>query len=193
MQPVKERYGTVTASSRLTTFAMSATTPGASSCLYTSPRWGLASMMMPALAPFFPASHEPCVVISVPWSYVLVSSPKYQTFPCLSCAYQSNVSSITEPSAILTTSWTTVIGTVRIVFLSRVTSTVLNSSPSLRMLWYVKTLPGGSGKYGLVTPPTKLFASNGMVIRLDVAVIDAPPDDGAVDSASFPSCPHAAM
>ena len=48
---------------------------------------------MPGCAPSTPASHEPSVVFSLPFSYSFVSSPRYQRFPSASCAYQSYVSS----------------------------------------------------------------------------------------------------
>ena len=50
---------------------------------------------MPAWAPSTPCSQEPAVVVTFPFSNSFVSSPRYQMFPSASCAYQSNVSSIT--------------------------------------------------------------------------------------------------
>ena len=44
-------------------------------------------------------------------SYAVVSSPKYQTLPAVSWAYQSKVSSTTVPAASVATSWTTVVVT----------------------------------------------------------------------------------
>ena len=38
-------------------------------------------MMIPALAPSTPASHEPCLETGLPFSYSVVSSPRYQTLP----------------------------------------------------------------------------------------------------------------
>jgi hypothetical protein len=46
-------------------------------------------MMMPARAPRTPASHEPLVLMTLPFSYSLVSSPRYQTLPARSWANQS--------------------------------------------------------------------------------------------------------
>jgi len=42
---------------------------------------GRAFMMMPACAPLTPASHDPFVLTTLPFSYSFVSSPRYQTFP----------------------------------------------------------------------------------------------------------------
>ena len=50
-------------------------------------------MMMPGRAPLTPPSNEPAVS-TVPSLNSLVASPKYQTLPSRSCAYQSKVSSI---------------------------------------------------------------------------------------------------
>src|SRR3954469_4760815 len=66
-------------------------------------------MAIPADAPSTPACQDPDVS-TLPPSYSLVSSPKYQTLPDRSCAYQSSVSSSSVPSS-LTTSCTTVVGT----------------------------------------------------------------------------------
>ena len=56
-------------------------------------------MTMPAFAPSTPASHEPSFVTGLPFSYSVVSSPRYQTLPCWSWAYQSSVSSTSFPFA----------------------------------------------------------------------------------------------
>ncbi len=55
--------------------------------------------MIPACAPSTPASHEPSVLTTSPFSYSLVSSPRYQRFPDASWAYQSRVSSTVWPSS----------------------------------------------------------------------------------------------
>ena len=66
-------------------------------------------MMIPPTAPSTPASHEPSRLSTAPSSSkVAVASPKYQTLPSSSAAYQSWVRSATEPSARRTTSRTTV-------------------------------------------------------------------------------------
>ncbi len=54
-------------------------------------------MTIPARAPSRPAFHEPAVLTTRPSSYSLVFSPKYQTLPRRSCAYQSKVSSTSSP------------------------------------------------------------------------------------------------
>ena len=63
---------------------------------------------MPALAPARPACHEPSRDSRWPFaSYVAVASPKYQTLPALSAAYQSVVRSASFPLARRSTSVTT--------------------------------------------------------------------------------------
>ena len=54
-------------------------------------------MMTPGSAPSTPASKEPAVEEIVPSSNSAVSSPRYQTLPRASCAYQSKVSSTSSP------------------------------------------------------------------------------------------------
>src|SRR3989442_3971164 len=142
MQPVNVPYGTVAVSFKPFTRAWSATTPGAFSWRYVSPIWGWASMMTPACAPFFPASHEPTVLTGGPSSFV--SSPKYQTFPSLSGAYQSKVSSLRAPFR-YTASWTTNVATLRIGLVSYVTVTASISTPSGVSCRYGKTVPGTRG------------------------------------------------
>ena len=86
--------------------------------------------MMPGSAPSTPASHEPSVLETSPFSYSLVSSPMYQTLPSWSWAYQSNVSSASSPST-YTVSRTTVVETPMTWRRSLVTSTSIRSvSPS---------------------------------------------------------------
>ena len=63
----------------------------------------------------------------MPLAYSAVSSPKYQTFPNRSWAYQSNVSSARSPFAEKTWSCTTVVVTPRITFVRSVTTTTLRS------------------------------------------------------------------
>ena len=59
----------------------------------------------------------------------LVSSPKYQTLPSRSWAYQSKVSSLGLPSSV-TVSWTTTVSIPMIFLVSRVTSVVVRDFPS---------------------------------------------------------------
>ena len=54
-------------------------------------------MMIPGCAPSMPASNDPAVVTGLPPSYSVVSSPRYQTFPSESWAYQSSVTSTGSP------------------------------------------------------------------------------------------------
>ena len=63
-------------------------------------------MITPAWAPSTPASNEPAVLTGLPFWYSVVASPRYQTLPFASCAYQSSVTSTNSPSS-LTTSRTT--------------------------------------------------------------------------------------
>ena len=67
-------------------------------------------MITPAWAPSTPASNEPAVVVGLPFSYSVVFSPRYQTLPSESCAYQSSVTSTGTPSSV-TTSCTTAAST----------------------------------------------------------------------------------
>ena len=89
---------------------------------------GCAGITMPGLAPLTPVSQEPSV-LTLPLSYSLVSSPKYQTAPSRSCAYQSQVSSTTWPFE-LATSWTTVVVTPAMSFVFDVTVTTMSWSRS---------------------------------------------------------------
>ena len=81
-------------------------------------------MINPAIAPCTPDSHDPSLLFTFPClSYVAVASPKYQTFPLLSAAYQSCVFSARVPSARRSTSWTTVVLTPWMVLFACVTVT----------------------------------------------------------------------
>src|SRR6476469_7016363 len=106
-------------------------------------------MMMPGSAPLTPASNEPAVS-AVPSLNSLVASPKYQTLPSRSCAYQSTVSSKGSLSTV-TASWTATVSTPMIVLVSRVTSVVVRCSPSCVAASEIMRVPGVSGKYGLST------------------------------------------
>src|SRR5512147_812136 len=64
-------------------------------------------MKMPPFAPSRPAVNEPSVLITLPLEFSsAVASPRYQTVPDLSWAYQSLVRSVTRPPW-MTRSWTT--------------------------------------------------------------------------------------
>src|SRR3954447_2533572 len=122
-------------------------------------------MAIPADAPSTPACQDPDVS-TLPPSYSLVSSPKYQTLPDRSCAYQSSVSSSSVPSS-LTTSCTTVVVTPPTTRVLGVTVTTVRSVPSA--VWPVNrhTVPTRHGIHGLSITRTKL------------------PGDGAVGTAAL--------
>ena len=85
-------------------------------------------MMTPAYAPSTPCSHDPLVDETFPFWYSLVSSPRYHTFPALSCAYQSSVTSTKPPPPRrVTVSRSTNASTPWIRFLRFVTSTTIRS------------------------------------------------------------------
>src|SRR5215204_4660404 len=112
-------------------------------------------MTTPGCAPPTPAAHDPFVEETSPLAYSAVSSPKYQTFPNRSWAYQSNVSSARSPFAEKTWSCTTVVVTPRITFVRSVTTTTLRSrspsdAPSNTVL-----VPGRNGMYGFSITATK--------------------------------------
>jgi hypothetical protein len=54
-------------------------------------------MMIPGFAPLTPDCHESPARTKRPFFSSRESSPIYQTLPCLSCAYQSNVRSTGFP------------------------------------------------------------------------------------------------
>src|SRR5947207_15869515 len=127
-------------------------------------------MTMPGMAPPTPACHEPEVSI-VPSSNAAVRSPRYQTLPARSWAYQSSVLSSTVPLWVAT-SLTTVALTPRIVF---VRSSTLTTSrwvwPSLTPL-YTHTDPGFQGRYWLVMWRTKWLGLITAWLRREVAALD---------------------
>src|SRR6266498_1134262 len=79
-------------------------------------------MTTPGWAPSTPASHDPAVLTTFPFSYSFVFSPRYHTLPHVSWAYQSKVFSTRWPFSV-TTSWTTVASMPRICFAWVVTVT----------------------------------------------------------------------
>src|SRR5919204_3514414 len=107
-------------------------------------------MMIPASAPSTPASQEPSLVFSLPFSYSAVSSPRYQRLPSASWAYQSYVSSLISPFSV-TWSWTTLASTPLAIFfvLSRTVTTTREAVPSALASRYTQRLPGDMGQYGL--------------------------------------------
>ena len=89
-------------------------------------------MMIPASAPSTPASNEPDFETGFPFSYSVVSSPRYQMFPSLSWAYQSSVTSTNSPSSVTTSCTTRASMPFAIVFVRSVTvTTTFWFAPSL--------------------------------------------------------------
>src|SRR6266508_2424599 len=116
-------------------------------------------MTTPGLAPSTPASHDPAELTTLPFSYSLVFSPRYHTFPQVSWAYQSKVFSTRWPFSV-TTSWTTVASMPRIFFLLVVTVTVtFREVPRRSLSSNTHLSPRGNGRYGLSIPATKSAGS----------------------------------
>src|SRR4051794_13464620 len=113
---------------------------------------------MPGLAPPTPASHDPDVSGFPDRSYSVVSSPRYQTLPSESWAYQSKVSSSSRPST-RTTSRTTVAPTPSTTRLRSVTVTTVRSVPSADFPTKRHVVPTGQGSHGLSMTSTKLEAA----------------------------------
>src|SRR5947207_817452 len=110
---------------------------------------------MPARAALTPACQVPSVLVTLPCgSSSAVSSPKYQTLPALSCAYQSVVRSPRWPCT-YRRSLTALHGAPWIVFVVVVALTTSREGlPSFTPL-YVQVVPGFSGNQGLSTRETK--------------------------------------
>src|SRR4051794_10887399 len=108
-------------------------------------------MKMPGRAPCFPAVHEPSVLVTLPCSSSsAVSSPRYQTLPALSCAYQSLVRS-SKASPMYNMSCTTTALTPSTTFVAVPTvTTSREASPSFEPV-YFHTEPGSSGNHVLST------------------------------------------
>jgi hypothetical protein len=113
---------------------------------------------MPGSAPLTPAVQVPFVVATLPFSYSLVSSPKYQTVPSRCWAYQSKVSSLSWPSS-LTVSRTSTQVTPMIVLVLSVTVTTVVSTPSPVCARILPSHPGRSGKNGLSMVAVKAAGS----------------------------------
>src|SRR4029453_8451058 len=110
-------------------------------------------------APSTPACQEPSVLTTLPCSSSsLVSSPKYQTFPSLSCAYQSSVTSNGVPLW-LATSLTTTQVTPRITFVSAETLTSSRWRSRSFVPSSTNVVAGMRLKYGLSMVETKLAGS----------------------------------
>src|SRR5262249_9702289 len=110
------------------------------------------------LPPFTPACHESLARAKRPFFSSSDFSPMYQTFPSLSCAYQSNVRSIGFPCSD-TVSRTTVhlIPSTRLVRCVTTMSSVCAVPSLVPRKW--NAVPGTSGKYGLSIFPTKSAGS----------------------------------
>ncbi len=104
-------------------------------------------MTIPGCAPSTPASHEPALETTFPFSYSAVRSPRYQMLPSESWAYQSSVTSTGSP-AWLTTSWTTRASIpLAIRFVSPLTVTTTRCTPpSPSISRYTQRLPGLIGQ-----------------------------------------------
>src|SRR5262249_57810775 len=85
---------------RTTIQAVSSALPLRYACRYASGTGGCASIIMPGSPSWTPASHDPDLSIFPPGRYAAVLSPRYQTLPCLSCAYQSVVFSSSFPRCV---------------------------------------------------------------------------------------------
>ena len=85
-------------------------------------------MITPAIAPSTPASNEPSVEVTSPFSNSAVSSPRYQTVPSESWAYQSKVSSMTSPSRVTVSRRTRASIPLAISLVALVTVTTTRSS-----------------------------------------------------------------
>src|SRR3954451_15232161 len=112
-------------------------------------------MKIPARAPSTPARHDPSRLVTRPTAFSsAVASPKYQTLPRLSCAYQSFVRSARRPPT-ETRSSTSVQRTPRMSWVRFVT--VTTSRPRLPSFspTYTSVVPGLSGNHGLSTVRTK--------------------------------------
>src|SRR5215210_156188 len=103
-------------------------------------------MIIPATAPLTPACHEPSLLTTSPLLlYTAVRSPKYQTLPELSGAYQSVVFSWSIPSA-YSTSLTTVVLTPRITFVEVVILVLFRRRSPSSEPRRIDTVPACSGK-----------------------------------------------
>ena len=104
-------------------------------------------MITPASAPSTPASNEPPRDETFPSSNSAVCSPRYQTLPSPSCAYQSKVSSITSPSEVTVSRTTRAVTPFAIRFVALLTVTRTSSAfPSSSSSRYVQRVPGVIGQ-----------------------------------------------
>src|SRR5258706_16030282 len=105
-------------------------------------------MKIPGSAPSTPAVQVPFVSTTFPLaSRIEVPSPKYQTLPSRSWAYQSIVRSSSTP-ATFRLSWMTTQVTPSTTFVSDVTSKVSSSLSPSSVPSYVNVVPGLNGNHG---------------------------------------------
>src|SRR6266508_89528 len=116
-------------------------------------------MTTPGWAPSTPASHDPAVLTTFPFSYSFVFSPKYHTFPQVSWAYQSKVFSTRWPFSVLT--WCSNVALMpRICFAWVVTVTrTFCEDPRGSVSRYTHLAPRGNGRNGLSICATKSAGS----------------------------------
>src|SRR4051794_10781570 len=116
---------------------------------------------MPALAPLRPACQEPSRDSRCPFLLkVAVASPKYQTLPALSAAYQSVVRSASVPPARRRTSVTTRAGTPWIVLVRPVTCTRSRRRSPSSVPRRIVVVPGRNGNHGLARGCAKSVGLN---------------------------------
>ena len=130
------------------------------------PARGSAGITMPGRAPSTPASQDPSVLTTSPSSYSAVSSPRYQTLPSASWAYQSWVSSLqlaVDEGPVPDHRRPATPKTSR---RSSSTSTSMRSSSPSTSPSYTHRVPGSSGRYGLSIDVDE-------VLRRDVGVVVA--------------------
>ena len=84
-------------------------------------------MAMPGWAPSLPASNEPARVLTLPFSYSAVCSPRYQMLPSRSWAYQSSVSSTGSPPCVTSSRTTRAVTPLAILLVRLVTVTSTRS------------------------------------------------------------------
>src|SRR6266540_5462089 len=146
---------------------------------------------MPAFASLTPASHDPSLRTHLPFTKSEESSPRYQTLPCLSCAYQSKVFSSRLPP---TSTWsrTTVARMPRITFVLWVTKTETRRAFPSCVPRKRKVVPGRSGKYLLSIRLTKSLGDGKTGIGVAaLAVGDEKPDAASATIATTRATPAA--
>ena len=104
-------------------------------------------MAIPGSAPSTPASNDPARDEIRPSSNSAVSSPRYQTLPSPSWAYQSKVSSISSPSSVTVSRTIRAVTPFAISFVSLLTVTRTSIGlPASSSSRYVQRVPGRIGQ-----------------------------------------------